>query len=131
MIKDILFPKNTHGTATSVALLLLRIAFGGAMLIGHGWGKLLHFESTIQQFANMGGGPAAALVVFAEVFCAAGLILGLLYRLSLIPLVINMLVAFFVAHTELPLLYLAVFVALMIAGSGKYAADNFLFERKK
>ncbi|MDR2937914.1 MAG: DoxX family protein [Prevotellaceae bacterium] len=138
MIKAFLFPKNTHSAAASLALLLLRVAFGGALLV-HGWSKLANFEATTQQLAAMGGAGAAVLVVFAEVFCAAGLILGLLYRLALIPLVINMFVAFFIAHGgrlvgenngEMAFLYLAVFVALMIAGSGKYAVDSLLFGKK-
>ncbi len=132
MIRKFLFPKNTHGMSTSVALLVLRIAFAG-VLMTHGWAKLSDFEATAQGFAEMGGAPAAALVIFAEFFCAAGVIVGFLYRLALIPLIINMGVAFFVAHGarltgehsgELAFLYLTVFVVLMITGPGKYAIDN-------
>jgi len=141
MIKKFLFPENTYGTGVSIVLLVLRIAFAG-LLVMHGWQKLTHFEATAQQFASMGmgGTVAAALSVFAEFFCALGVVVGLLYRLALIPMIINMSVAFFIAdgarltgeHSgELAFLYLVVFVALIITGSGKYALDNFLFNGKK
>ncbi len=137
MVRDFLFPKNTHNAATSFALLILRIVFAG-MLITHGWGKLSNFEATAQGFAEMGGAIAAGLSVFAEFFCALGVVVGLLYRLVLIPMIINMSVAFFAAHGaklvgenngEMAFLYLIVFIALIITGPGKYALDQ-LFSKK-
>ena len=136
MIKRLLFSSNTHDSVTSAALLVLRLAFAG-ILIPHGWGKLTNFEATVLKFESMGieNSLAAGLVVFAEVFCAAGVITGLLYRLALIPLIINMSVAFFFAHGgklvgegngELAFLYLVVFVILMLTGPGKYALDDFI-----
>jgi len=141
MIKKIIFPKNTYDTRVSIALLILRIVFAG-LLVTHGWGKLSNFDATAQQFTamDMGGTIAAALSVFAEFFCALGVVVGLLYRLALIPMIINMTVAFIGVHKgglmgehsgELAFLYLAVFVALIVAGSGKFALDNFLFTGKK
>lgn len=138
MIKNLLFPKNTHSDLTSFAILLLRVAFAG-MLMTHGWGKLTNFEATAQGFAEMGGAPAAVLVIFAEFFCALGVVTGLLYRLALIPMIINMSVAFFVAHGaklvgehngEPAFLYLVVFVVLLLTGPGKYALDSFFSTRK-
>lgn len=109
------------------------------MLIVHGWAKLSNFEATAQSFTEMGGAPVLGLVIFAEVFCALGVVVGLLYRLALIPMIINMFVAFFVAHGgrltgegngELAFLYLVVFIVLVLTGPGKYAIDNF-FNNKK
>ncbi len=137
MMKKFLFPQNMHNTLTSIALLVLRVAFAG-VLMTHGWVKLTNFEATAQGFAAMGGAAAAALVIFAEFFCAIGVIVGFLYRLALIPMIINMGVAFFVAHGarltgehngELAFLYLMAFVVLMITGPGKYALDNLLVKR--
>ena len=141
MIKNFLFPKNTYSTSTSIALLVLRIVFAG-MLLTHGWSKLTNFEMTAQNFSamGMGGSFVVGLVVFAEFFCALGVIVGLLYRLALIPMIINMFVAFFIVHEgkltgenngELAFLYLAVFIVLMLTGSGKYAIDNFLSMKNK
>jgi putative oxidoreductase len=77
-------------------------------------------------------------VVFSELFCALGVVVGLLYRLALIPMIINMSVAFFVAHGaqltgehngELAFLYLMAFIVLLLTGPGKFALDN-LFSAK-
>ncbi len=134
MIKNFIFPKNTHNTITSIALVILRIAFAGMLAI-HGWGKLSNFEVTAQMFAPMGGTIAAVLAIFAEFFCALGVVVGLLYKLALIPMIINMSVAFFIAHGakltgeqngEMAFLYLIVFVVLILTGPGKFALDNIL-----
>ncbi len=136
-MKQFLFPDNTHSILTSAALLALRIAFAG-MLMTHGWAKLTHFDATAQGFASMGGAVAAGLAIFAEFFCSIGVIVGLLYRLALIPMIFTMCVAFFVAHDatligenngELAFLYLVVFLVLEITGPGKYAVDNFLVKK--
>ncbi len=135
MIKNFLFPGNTYNTLTSVAILFLRIAFAG-MLMTHGWAKLSHFEATAQGFAEMGGAPVAGLVIFAEFFCALGVVVGLLYRLALMPMIINMSVAFILAHGaklvgenngEMAFLYLMAFIVLIMTGPGRYAMDHFVF----
>jgi putative oxidoreductase len=131
MIKQILFPEKVSDSALSAGLLLLRVVFA-AMLMTHGWMKLMHFSDIAPVF--LGGSLGLGLVVFAEFFCAMGVIVGFLYRLALIPMIINMGVAFFVAHKasvldgEMALLYLIVFVVLFITGSGKYAVDKLIFK---
>ena len=76
------------------------------------------------------------LAVFGEVVCAAGCVVGLLYRLALIPMVFTMCVAFFAVHggdpfaaRELALVYLVVFVLMYAAGPGRYAADTLIAQR--
>ena len=137
MIRKFLFPANRYNAPISLLLLVLRVAFAG-MLMTHGWAKLTNFAATAEGFAAMGGTPTAVLVIFAEFFCALGIVVGLLYRLALIPVIINMSVAFFVAHGarlvgehngELAFLYLVVFVVLLFAGPGKYALDGFLAKK--
>jgi len=117
----------------SFGILLLRLLTGGVMLAAHGWSKLTGFSSMAGQFPDpigLGSTPSLALVVFAEVFCAAAVILGLFTRAAVIPLVITMLVAFFVVHgsdpfgdKELPLLYATAFLALAFTGAGRYSID--------
>ena len=89
---------------TDVALLLLRIAFGGAMILGHGWSKLLRlFSGDPIQFADpFGLGPTAslALAAFAEFLCSLLVISGLFTRWALIPLMFTMLVAIFAVHWQ-------------------------------
>jgi putative oxidoreductase len=69
-------------------------------------------------------------VVFAEVFCAALVMLGLLTRLAAVPIVIFLGVAFFIQHAhdpwpqrELALLYLLPFLALIGTGAGRFSLD--------
>ena len=74
----------------------------------------------------------------AEVVAAILLILGLGTRFVLIPLIITMLVAFFIVHAddpfskkELALLYLIPFISLFLTGPGKYSLDALIFKTKK
>ena len=95
-----LFSTRYSDNGLQFALLLLRLALGGLML-AHGWDKLLHFAERSQRFYDpfhIGSGLSLALVVFAEVFCAALVLLGFLTRLACVPLVIDMGVALYFAH---------------------------------
>ncbi len=120
---------------TDFALLLLRIIFGGTMLVQHGWGKLLKFfqDDPIKFADPIGFGPTISLglTVFAEVVCALLLIFGLFSRWSLIPLIFIMLVAIFIIHWGDPLanlekaiLYLTAYLSIFIAGPGWYSIDE-------
>lgn len=132
-MKKIFSSKVLHPGA-SWPILLLRIAGGGFML-AHGIPKLLKlFGSEPIQFADpFGLGPAftLGLTVFAEVLCAAFILIGFKTRAATIPLIITMLVAALVIHgadpfkkKELALIYLAIYGALFFFGSGKYSVDN-------
>lgn len=113
--------------------LLLRIVFGAAMIIGHGWGKFANFAERTETFSDPLGLSSAVsltLATFAEFFCSLGLIFGVATRLVLIPLMVTMLVAIFAVHLTQPfarmekaILYLTVFIVLMLTGPGKYAID--------
>jgi putative oxidoreductase len=119
-----------------VAILVLRIWIGCFMLT-HGAPKLMKFFSSDPiQFADpIGIGTTASLVlvVFAEFFCSCFLILGLGTRAFLIPLIINMSVAGFIAHAndpfgkkEMAFLFLLVYLILFVLGSGKYSIDKII-----
>lgn len=122
-------------------LLLLRLWFGGLMLALHGSSKLLHFSSYQGEFIDfLGLGPTAslALAVFGEVVLAGLLVVGLFTRFAALGLVITMAVAFFVGHGgalqgdnsgELAFLYLGAYVALLIAGAGRFSLDAWLNSR--
>ena len=75
------------------------------------------------------------LVIFSEVFCAVLLVAGLAARFALVPLIVTMAVAFFLIHGgrlvcdgngEMAFLYLAGFVALLIAGPGRFSFDHYI-----
>lgn len=120
------------------ALLLLRLTFGLMMMV-HGWQKLSKFSQLSEVFPDpfgMGSTLSLAAAIFAELGCSALLILGLGTRLALVPLIITMLVAIFVAHgadpwqkKELAVAYLAVYATLMVAGPGRYSADHAIVSR--
>lgn len=104
------------------------------MLLNHGWPKIASFAERADRFADpLGVGPTASLilVIFAEFFCAALLMLGLLTRAVLVPLIITMFIAAFVIHAgdpfkeiESALFFLLCYVMLFLSGPGKYSIDH-------
>jgi putative oxidoreductase len=123
--------------AQDLAALLLRLTFGGLMILNHGLPKLLKFlEGDPSQFGNpLGLGPEVSLglAIFAELLCAGLVVLGLFTRLALVPLIFTMLVAAFIVKwpnglesMELALLYLVPFVTLLITGPGWFSLDRLL-----
>ncbi len=117
------------------ALLLLRLAFGGFMIYGHGWPKLMRLfggaEIKFMDFLGLGPTVSLALAVFAEVLCALLVMAGAYTRLASIPLIFTMGVAAFVANAGEPfvemekaLLFMVGFIATAIAGAGWYSVDT-------
>jgi putative oxidoreductase len=131
-----LFSTSTSDNAFSFAMLILRLGVGSSMMINHGLDKLMHFAQKAPRFADpfhIGSTTSLSLVVFAEFFCAAFIILGLFTRLACIPLIISMSVALFFAHKgdffgvgESAGLYLSCFVTLLFTGPGKVSLDRFI-----
>lgn len=121
-------------------LLLFRIAVS-LMMITHGWSKISNYSERLGEFPDpLGIGVAISLqlTIFAEVVCSVLLILGLLTRISLIPLMIAMITAAFVVHgddsfsdQELPLFYLLTYVFLFFRGPGVYSIDAQLAKKKR
>ena len=122
-------------------ILLLRITVGCFMMT-HGLQKLdMLMNINPIKFADpMGVGAEASLVltVFAELVCSFLILMGFATRLAAIPLIITMFIAVFVIHSkdsfdnkELPGLYLAIYVLLLIIGSGRYSVDRLIAGKKK
>lgn len=140
MIKKILNPGN-YPKNIDLVLLILRFVGGGFMLT-HGIGKLLNLigDDPIAFVDPLGIGVPASLtlVVFSEVFCAIFLILGFATRFAVIPLLITMFVAAFIFHAndgfgkqEMSLLYGTIFLAISIAGAGKFSIDKLILDNTK
>ena len=133
-MKKLLSTKYSAG-AFNVAMLVLRIA-AAALMLGHGYDKLIHFSEQSSKFMNfMHLGPTLsyALVVFAEFFCSLLLLIGLFTRLAAIPLIINMAVAVFVAHKgevfgdgEHAALYLGIYIVILLLGPGRASVDSMI-----
>lgn len=127
-----------YGVHASWLLLAARVIFG-LLLMAHGIDKWRHFEVLASSFPDpigLGSRTALTLAIFAEVFCAAGVVAGAFYRLALIPVIFTMGMALLVVHhgdlfavKELALAYLAVFTLLFLAGPGDFALDRIIGPR--
>jgi putative oxidoreductase len=131
-----LLSTRTNSSYNDLALLVARIAIA-VLMLSHGLPKMqLLFSGDPVQFPSvfgMGAGLSLALAVFAEVFCSILILVGFGTRLASIPLIITMLIAVLSIHAadvfakkELGLFYLAGYVVLFVAGSGKYSVDQLL-----
>ena len=134
-----LFSTKINLKSLDFILLLIRIAVA-AFILTHGYPKLQKLLAGDEiQFADpfgLGMAFSFGLAVFAEFFCS--ILVGFGIRLATIPLIINMLVAAFIAHgadpfakKELALLYLVIFVFLLFTGSGKFSVDYLISRKSK
>ena len=134
-LRNLLFPSAPSQLLSSALLLTARIVIG-LMFMSHGVAKWAAFENIAMRFPDplgVGGTISLLLVIFAEIICSVGVILGAAYRLCLVPMIFTMTMAFFVIHLgntfhdrELPLMYLVIFVLMFIAGPGYFSFDSAL-----
>ncbi len=105
-------------------------------MIPHGFKKLMSFAAKSSGFTDpfhIGGPASMSLTIFAELFCAALIVMGLMTRLACIPLIIAMSVAVFYSNHgkifgggELAAIYLAGFIALLFTGPGKISMGRLI-----
>lgn len=118
----------------SIWLLVVRLVVAGTMLT-HGLPKLSKLmEGGDIKFGDpigLGATVSLVLAVFSEVVCSILVAVGFYTRLATIPLIITMIVAAFVIHSEdpfgkqeLPILYMLVYITLLVFGGGKYSIDT-------
>ncbi len=135
MLKKFLKPQVLPLRA-DLAILILRVG-SSLLMMRYGYGKLLQYLSGDHSFADpIGIGEEFSLIlaVGAEFFCSILVLVGLGTRLALIPLIITMLVAFFIIHAddpfdkkEHPLVFLIPYVAVMLTGAGRFSLDRKIF----
>jgi putative oxidoreductase len=144
---DLLVWLGNHGQ--SYLLWFMRWVFGVELLQG-GLGKLFHIDLPIGYFTQLGipfPVENAWLVAFTETFGGTLLALGLLTRLTAIPLTINFIVAYitteqkglqellgfdtgdFCADTAFP--YLATAVVVLLFGPGVLSLDYLICRWRK
>ena len=137
MFYSFLFPHHCREKGISILILCLRVFFGIIFLL-HGFDKLINFNQLSYTFPSafgFGSYMTLMLSIFAEFCCSMFLITGLLVRLTVIPMIIAMAVAFFDVHDamfpegELALIYLIMFVILYFTGPGRYSLD-YLIDQK-
>ncbi len=125
----------------SLALLLVRLGFGGMMFFGHGLDKL---NDALNDWSGFVDGFSSVIInstvsalgaIASETLFAAMIVLGIGTRLASIPLVFTMAVAAFMIHgdaalfmgdgpsKEPALIYMVAFLAVLIGGAGKYSID--------
>lgn len=130
-----LFSEPISSSTKSLVLLLARVIFG-FLFLSHGIAKLHAYADAPELFLDpigLGSTLSLWLVLFAEILCTTGFILGALFRLCLIPMIFTMCIALFVIHAsdplgvkELSMMYLAIFALLYITGPGRYSIDGIL-----
>jgi len=113
---------------------LIRAGFGLLICLNHGIPKIANYSTWKTQFYNpfhIGSPLTLMLSIFAEVFAAMLLILGLFTRLAALVLVINMLFASFIFHQGRPIksyedsiMYLIAFLSILLVGPGKISVDG-------
>jgi putative oxidoreductase len=139
---DLLVTVTNH--FQSPLLLFMRVVWG-IQLMQAGWGKLTHIDKPTEYFASLGipfPVENAWLVGFTETFGGLFLALGLLSRLTCVPLIINFIVAYitteqdglkdllsfdtdkFTGDSAFP--YLATAVVVFVFGPGVYSNDYLL-----
>ena len=131
MFYDFLFPQYCRDRVISLLILALRLFFG-ILFFSHGLDKMINFNELSYTYPSvLGFGSYMTLMVsiFCEFACSLFLIAGLLVRITVIPMIASMAVAFFDIHDgmfpagELSLIYMILFVILYITGPGRYSVD--------
>lgn len=117
---------------TDIALLLLRVGFGGFMLT-HGIPKMSMLSHPSDFSDPIGVGTTASLILalIGEVVAPIMLIAGYKTKWAAVPAAITMFVAAFIVHAnnelsvkEHSLLFFIAFVVLFLTGAGKYSVDK-------
>jgi putative oxidoreductase len=139
---------NTLASESGFFTLALRVPVG-MIFMAHGAQKLFSWfggyglEGTGQWMASIGLEPGylmALLAGSAEFFGGLFILIGLLTRPSSVVLALTMLVAIFAVHFqngffmanngyEYALSLLAISVALIFSGAGKFAVDNIIVNK--
>jgi putative oxidoreductase len=125
---------------TNIAILLLRIIFGGLMF-RYGYMKVVSYNQILPIFGDIigiGSKLSFHLVIFAEFVCGFFVLIGLFTRLSVVPIFITMVVAYFVAHAKDPFdmkavafIFMVLSIVIFILGSGKYSLERIILKSKK
>jgi len=131
--------KQSSRDFSYAAIPLLRIG-GSALMMIHGFSKLesLLSDEKIEFYNFRGLGDEASLIlaVIGELLAPLMILFGIQTRLAAFVAAATMAVAAFGAHSGDPLedrehslLYLVVFLAVFLYGSGKWSIDAYLSKR--
>jgi len=120
--------------------LFLRLLFGLSLVLNHGWPTFLGALEPTPDFPDpigLGAETSMILAGTAEGMFGLFVTVGLFTRLSVIPVIGNFVVAYFIFHAgdpfaqkEMAYLYLSSMVCILLLGPGKYSIDNLLFDNQ-
>ena len=142
MVKHILFGGAAiESLSANVGLAILRVFAGLSIAFGHGLGKISPSEQFVANTGNLGF-PMPEFFSWAAVGAEFGggilLALGFLTRPASFFMGFTMLVAGFIRHAADPfgrkekaLLYLAIAVAFLLVGAGRYGVDAWIRSRNE
>jgi len=141
MVKQLVFGGAViESTLANVGLTILRVFTGLSMAFAHGLGKVPPSERFVEGTANMGF-PMPEFFAWGAGLSEFGgglfLALGLFTRPSAFFLCCTMFVAGFIRHAADPfggkekaLLFLAISLAFLLIGAGKYGVDAWVRSRR-
>lgn len=121
--------------SVDLALLVLRVWFGVSLIVIAGWMKLTNFSAMAGSFPDpygLGSKLSLVLLIFAEVVCAAFIAIGLFTRFAALIAGFAMASAFWFGHAakltgagngQSAFFLLGAFVAILLAGGGRYSID--------
>ncbi len=125
---------NPAPYSTDTALLLIRLFM--LFMVYYGYDKLVHFEEKAAYWPDpfhIGSDVTLALTITAELVCPVLVAAGFYTRIALVPAIVNMLFAIFIGHNGQPFMerehafsFLVPFVAIFLAGPGKFSLDVIL-----
>ena len=123
---------------TECGILMLRLIFG-LLFVYYGYQKLVSYDDIVLDFPDpvgIGSKWSFILVIFAELVGGIFVAFGFITRLSVIPILITMTVAFFIAHADDPFpmkqlsfIYMLLSMVVFVLGSGHFSIDKLVFRK--
>ena len=120
-----------------LSLLVIRVVFGGFMLLSHGLPKLrmlLGGGSPATHLHDADPAFALVLTVASEFLCALFIIAGLFTRWASLPLLVAVVAGVYSSmksganqNVELLTLYFGAFTVLLLKGGGRWSLDRYIF----
>ncbi len=121
-----------------LGLLFLRVSFGVILFVKHGWEKLSNFSGMVATFPDplhIGQTASLGCALVGDALCSILVLVGLGTRLFSGVAALNLLVAFALVHHfawfgpsngEPAYVYMCAYLALFIAGPGRYSVDHWI-----
>jgi len=130
--------------SADLALLALRIWVGASLFLKHGFEKPTNFAQMAAHFPDplhIGAVPSLMFALVSDAVCSILVMIGLAARWAAAIILINIFVAWSMVHHfqffgrgadhgEAIVLYLGAYLALAIAGPGRYSIDHKFLSRR-